>query len=475
VTLIVLTVSLSLPSILPPIITPSLSASLALTKGSPAWESFQVQNESIDSFYFYNVSNAEAVLAHGEAPVLVEVGPFSYREVSTKLQANWSGAGGDELVDFYQQKQYLFQDGSGVLSPTETRVTVASLAFGGVGSTISSLSAGSAPSGWWHALALEAVAAAGNATYFTTQTVHDLLFGYRDPMLAMLADAGLPVDPIVALVHNVSEDQAISPLHHWQVYTGAQDLSKRLEVRKWRDGRTVDFWGSAECNRVTGVRASGKAPLHPRQPTIHLWTQQLYRSVPLSLVPGSFETHGIPVDRYVVDLHGFSNSTVVPGNACYHQFGPSGVANLTAPSNGVPLFASLPQFCGGDSSLAAPFPDFRCNPADEPSFEFDQVTGLLLRANLGLQFNVKLVGLPGIGEWQKQEPIIFPVFRLRQAASVSPAQARQWHSKVGPISFLLRDGLAVGLGITAALLLCIAVIVVKRRRRLKWGGLHKDA
>jgi len=468
-----LTLTLALGSTI--IITPLISSSLVLLNNTQAWSAFAYQNVSVDAFYLYNVSNAEAVVERGDAPVLVEVGPFSYREVSIKHAPRWSGRGGTELVDFHQQKEYVHVGGATELSPTTTTVTVASIAFGGVASTIGGFRAGSAPSGWWHALALEAVAAAGNSTYLTTQTVHDLLFGYRDPMLALLASAGLPVDPVVSLIHNVTKDEAMSSEHHWQMYTGTHDLSKRLEVRKWRGKRTVDFWGSPDCNRVHGRRASGKAPLHPAQPTVHLWTQQLFRSVPLALVPGSFETHGIPVDRYQVDLHGFANTSGVPSNSCYNQFGPSGVANLTAPMDGVPLFVSLPGFCGGDSTLATPFPNFTCNPAYMPSFEYDQVTGLLLRANLGLQYNVKLVGLPGIGEWQTQDPVVFPVFRLEQTASVSAAEAREWHAKVGPVSFLLRHGVAVGLAVAAVLLAILVVIVVRRRKQARWKGLQKDA
>ena len=55
---------------------------MVLTPSSESLEGWQAPTSKVDvfmQFIMFNVTNAEAVIAHGEKPRLQEVGPFSYR------------------------------------------------------------------------------------------------------------------------------------------------------------------------------------------------------------------------------------------------------------------------------------------------------------------------------------------------------------------------------------------------------------
>ena len=108
----------------------------------------------------------------------------------------------------------------------------------------------------------------------------------------------------------------------------------------------------------------------------------------------SVDYKGIPAEQYNVSTgRQFMNESQYPPNAQYHQFGPSGVFNMTNCFSGLPLFFSLPNFYGA--------PDFIANNTkmnipqpggleDNGFLMVEPMTGALINANVALQGNVPI-------------------------------------------------------------------------------------
>ncbi|KAF0293827.1 Sensory neuron membrane protein 1 [Amphibalanus amphitrite] len=80
----------------PVIIDNMLEKSMVLTPSSESLEGWQAPTDKVDvfmQFIMFNVTNAEAVIARGEKPMLQEVGPFSYRESRRRVNLSWSEDG----------------------------------------------------------------------------------------------------------------------------------------------------------------------------------------------------------------------------------------------------------------------------------------------------------------------------------------------------------------------------------------------
>eukprot|EP00456_Euglypha_rotunda_P085511 TRINITY_DN8631_c0_g1_i4.p1 TRINITY_DN8631_c0_g1~~TRINITY_DN8631_c0_g1_i4.p1 ORF type:complete len:102 (-),score=19.01 TRINITY_DN8631_c0_g1_i4:323-628(-) len=86
--------------------------------------------------------------------------------------------------------------------------------------------------------------------------------------------------------------------------------------------------------------------------------------------------------------------------AQYHQNGLSGLFNATT-VNGAPIFYSWPHFYKGDPKLRDWFDGVpEPTPADESSFEIQQVIGVATKGKRSIQGNLLVGGLgDDIGGW----------------------------------------------------------------------------
>lgn len=144
------------------------------------------------------------------------------------------------------------------------------------------------------------------------------------------------------------------------VHTGEKDLSKIGVVSRMNGEDSLDFWGSQECNRsvllnsgihenkfiktvyfllnrIDGTDGSIYPPsIVTPNSTLHLYTKDMCRRIPLEYETEYKDKHGIPVLRFHLPKNVFENGQKEPKNECFctdasDAFGclPSGVFNAS--------------------------------------------------------------------------------------------------------------------------------------------------
>ena len=173
--------------------------STALDLSSPdgpsyaAWLSSDAGTVIAYDVYYFDVTNADAVAYAGARPVVVEKGPYAYREKYAKFDVDWKKGGKD--VEYFERDWYEFDPSRSCDGCRETdTVTTADVVVASLGEAVDGLGAGDATTAAVAKYALKLVLCQGQgrsrASPFVTRTIKDLHFGrWDDPTLAALVGA----------------------------------------------------------------------------------------------------------------------------------------------------------------------------------------------------------------------------------------------------------------------------------------------
>ena len=173
--------------------------STALDLSSPdgpsyaAWLSSDAGTVIAYDVYYFDVTNADAVAYAGARPVVVEKGPYAYREKYAKFDVDWRSGGKD--VEYFERDWYEFDPSRSCDGCRETdTVTTADVVVASLGEAVDGLGAGDATTVAVAKYALKLVLCQGQgrsrASPFVTRAIKDLHFGrWDDPTLAALVTA----------------------------------------------------------------------------------------------------------------------------------------------------------------------------------------------------------------------------------------------------------------------------------------------
>lgn len=262
---------------------------------------------------------------------------------------------------------------------------------------------------------------------FTTRPAGELLFGYRDPLLAKLAHVFPGINPHVALVPNMTaaEETHPDPAQKDVVATGVDDIANVAQFRAWRGMEHVDAWRPPHREPVVGTDATQFRPGLRKGDSLTVWVGDVFRYFTLieGFGPGADDAHvgPVPVLRFRPD------PTQRDPDPRYYQTVP-GLMNITAPmaaaSGGVgpPLFLSLPGFCYADPSLAEGVEGIECDHLrHDIHIDVEPTTGIALGALKTLMLN------SWFGQRYKAvdphvEDTFLPIFWAHESTQAAPEQ-----------------------------------------------------
>lgn len=133
------------------------------------------------SIYVFNVTNADAFMRGEEKMRLEELGPYVYQEFLENHNSTFNANG---TLSFTPIRRQVFISERSVGNPDNDLIIVPNIAYLGVASAAYRMSA-------WASLAVAAALKPLGMSPFLNITVHDLLWGYEDP-LVQVASTLLP-------------------------------------------------------------------------------------------------------------------------------------------------------------------------------------------------------------------------------------------------------------------------------------------
>ncbi|XP_063314766.1 lysosome membrane protein 2 [Pelobates fuscus] len=367
-------------------------------------------------FYFYNVSNPLEVLS-GEAPVLQEVGPYTYREY--RIRENIVFHENGTTVSAVNPKTYIFESDKSVGNPQTDLIRTLNI-------PVVTIMEKSKDSLSILKQTFEAALRITKEGMFITRSVHDLLWGYRDPVLAM----------IHALYQNISEDFGLFYQMNatgdgkYEYLSGSADYMEFTQILEWRGSKSLEWWTSDTCNMINGTDGTSFHPLVDKDDTIYIFSSDLCRTLP-TVYESSRTVKDIPVYRFAPSQNTFANVSVNPDNAGFcvpaGNCLPSGLLNVSKCKQGAPIILSSPHFYQADESIVKSISGM--NPKkenDETFLDINPLTGLLIQAAKRIQINVHVRKIEGYeAVTQNIQTLYFPVMHLNESVLIDDKSAEK--------------------------------------------------
>jgi CD36 family len=309
---------------------------------------------------------------------------------------------------------------------------------------------------------------------FTTRPVGELLFGYKDPLLSRIAHVVPGINPMVALVKNMTSEEESNPDPSQRdiVATGIDNIDDVCDFIEWRGMSKVDAWRPPHIEPVQGTDATQFKPGLRKGDELTVWVGDVFRYFTLieGFGPGaeSPKVGNVPVLRFRPD------PTQRAPDPRYYQSVP-GLMNITAPMAasmggiGPPLFLSLPGYCYADDSLVEGVEGITCDHLKHDiHLDVEPTTGITLSALKTLMLN----------SWfgQKYKAVdphvkdtFLPIFWAHESSEAAPEQLKGFKTLLfaqGARRFLDTQAQPVGIfvGIIGGILFVAGVVMGKPQR-----------
>jgi hypothetical protein len=398
------------------------------TKGFKDWES-DVPEDSAKTFYsiyMFNVTNSWEVTWRNAKPHLVEVGPYVYREYTDNIDVSFDREpypGGLHSISFTPYVYFKFdEERSGPLHETDV-FCQPNLAFWGVYSKVKDTPA-------FAEYLVEAIASLEGDEVYANHTVHELMWGYKDPLLALLQPL-LPTvitTDMVEIKHNYSDaDDARKLAKRSRMMTGEDDINRMFELVMWKDSAAlVDEWALPEI--IDGTDGKNFQIDLDKNRSVKCWVDDIYR-VQKMVYQKEVVVDGITLYKYIMEPHSMDNATLFPLNAKYYQMGPSGVFNLSSCPPGAPIFLSKPHWLDADpiyfpqtTGLTPPTTELY-----ETHIDIEPLTGNNMNTHKRMQINLQIESSP---MFPNVTNIMHPVLWLDEHGHLTWEQAKKFKESV---------------------------------------------
>ncbi|XP_076655822.1 protein croquemort [Halictus rubicundus] len=412
---------------------------------SPTSKSFEVWNDTstLPPMYlkirFFNWTNPHELRVKGKKPILEEVGPYVFREIRQKADVAFHPE--NNTVSYFYRRWWYFvpELTNGSLSDPIVQLDTVALSAK-------------------HKVRYRDEIMQGTLSFLlssssvhTTKTVDELLFtGYDDSLIKLgrLATVGEDIPPFDKFGWFYMRNGSTMFDGHFNMDTGAADISQFGVLKKWNNKDTTGFFKSP-CNVVEGS-AGEFWPPYRRKDEIVLFSGDLCRPLTFEYAESSFHSD-VEGYRYILSEKTLGNNTrrrypheqakffepttttedffeaehssevtdspdedpdvVNIGNCyCNGRCTPVGMMNVSSCRYGAPVFASLPHFHRADPSLRESV--IGLNP-DEDKHDFsitlEPTTGIPLKVSAMLQVNVLLEPSKTVSLYKEVPTIYFPV------------------------------------------------------------------
>uniref|UniRef100_A0A8C8RSC5 Scavenger receptor class B member 2 n=1 Tax=Pelusios castaneus TaxID=367368 RepID=A0A8C8RSC5_9SAUR len=398
-------------------------------------------------FYFFNVTNPIEVV-HGDMPFVEEIGPYTYREYRPRVNVHILDNG--TRVSSVNPKTYVFEPEMSVGDPEVDRIRTINIPAVTVMEMTKSTPL---------RLPTELLLILYQEELFTTHTVHELLWGYKDKLLSALHHLRPEIDSYFGLFNkmNGTDDG------EYVVLSGKTNYLNFSKILEWRGKEALEWWTTESCNMINGTDGSVFHPLISMDETIYVFSSDFCRSLYVTF-ERFVSVSGIPAYRFVPPAKVFANVSVNPDNAGFcvpaGNCHGSGVLNVSICKQGAPILLSAPHFYQADEKYIKDIKGMHPRKEDHETFlDINPLTGILVQAAKRLQINVLVRQLTDFIETGSVRTLVFPVVHVNESMLIDEASAKKLKNVlfeatlVTSIPFIIM-ALGILLGIGFIVLVC---------------------
>lgn len=415
-------------------------------------------------FYFFNVTNPLEIL-DGEKPVVDEIGPYVYREYRPKENIEFLENGTE--VSAVNPKTYVFEAEMSKGNPRTDLVRTVNIPVVTILERIMQNK---------YVDLLRPIVEAALRTYnegiFTTRSVHEMLWGYKDSILALAHKVDSSINETFGLFYNKNATDD----GKYVFLSGSEDYRDFSRIVEWNDKRNLSWWTSDTCNMINGTDGSAFRPLLDKNDILYMFSSDLCRSL-YAVYDSTKSVKQISAFRFILPAKIFANVTVNPENAGFcvpaGNCLPSGLLNVSKCQQGAPIIFSSPHFYQADESVISSIDGISPNRDEHETFlDLNPLTGILLSAAKRMQVNVYVRQIPKFSATSKIRSLYFPVMHLSETVliddesshklSIILSQARL----VANVPFII-----MGLGLLCGI---IFVVLVCRPHRTREEGTEEE-
>ncbi|KAM4635090.1 lysosome membrane protein 2 isoform 2-T3 [Polymixia lowei] len=432
-----------------------LKKEITLTEGSRVFETWKNPPPPVFmQYFFFNVSNVDDFL-NGAKPMVTQVGPYTYREYRPK--ANVTMVENGTRVSAYNPKTFVFLREKSVGDPAVDAITTVNIpAWAVMNKVKGSFWKSSMVSIWMNSI---------GSTLFTTRTVDELLWGYRDPLLTRLAPSYPDVEEIFGLMYKKNGTNDGEFVYH----TGEQNYMDYGRVQTWRGQSQLSFWTSDQSNSINGTDGSAFHPLLSKDERLYIFTSDLCRTIFMEFEK-DVVVKGIPAYRFTPPRAVLASKEENPDNEGFcvspNECLGTGLLKVSPCRKGAPVVASFPHFYLADQKYVDAIEGLSPQREHHQTFlDLNPTTGIPVRANKRAQINILINRISGFPKTKALNDTIFPVMFLNESVVIDDASVKRLQ-KLLMIETVVSNFplLIVGLG---AIMLAVLVILLVRAHKQK--------
>ncbi|KAM9450699.1 lysosome membrane protein 2c [Clarias gariepinus] len=396
-------------------------------------------------FYFFNLTNPKEVLS-GDRPVVIEIGPYTYREYRPMEGVNFMDNG--TKVAAVNPKTYIFEPNMSRGSEDDIIRTVNIPAMTVMGrfqqSTFSRI--------------ISDIMKSKGEGLFGTWKVKELLWGYEDPLLKDLHSIIHSVDPNFGLFYqmNGTDDG------EYVFYTGKQDYQDFARIDLWRGQSSLDWWTTNQCNMINGTNGGTFHPIISKTEKLYMFSSDLCRSI-YATFESELSIRGIPAYRFVPPSAVFANSTINPDNTGFCVGGnclSSGLLNVSVCKEGAPIIMSSPHFYQADQKFVDDIFGMRPRKEEhETAIDIHPLTGLVVQAAKRLQVNVFIEKISAFSQTGDVKTLVYPVMYINESVLIDEDSAKKLRAVDTQADVVINVpffiiGIGIILGVVFIVLIC---------------------
>lgn len=382
-----------------------------MTPGSRVFETWKSPPPPVYmQYFFFNLTN-EAEVVLGGKPVVTQVGPYTYREYRPK--ANVTMVENSTRVSAFNPKTFVFLRERSVGDPVNDLITTANIPAWAVMNKVKD--------NFWKASMVSIWMNSLGVGLFTTRSVEELLWGYKDPLLARLAPTNPDVDEYFGLMLKKNGTNDGEFVYH----TGAMDHMDYGRVESWRGESKLSFWTSEQSNMINGTDGSAFHPLLSKKERLYVFTSDLCRSIFMEF-DKDVEVKGIPAYRFTPPRAVLASKEENPDNEGFcispKECLGTGLLKVSPCRKGAPVVASFPHFYLGDPKYVDAIEGL--SPVKEHHqtyLDLNPTTGVPVRASKRAQVNILMNRVSGFPNTRTLNDTIFPVMFINETVVIDDA------------------------------------------------------
>eukprot|EP00066_Takifugu_rubripes_P002988 XP_003965271.1 PREDICTED: lysosome membrane protein 2 isoform X1 [Takifugu rubripes] len=431
-----------------------LKKEIVLVEGSRVFPSWKNPPPPVYmEFFFFNITNEEQILKGGK-PEVTQVGPYTYREY--RYKDNVSMVQNGTRVVAYNTKSFVFLPEKSVGDPSVDSITTVNIPAWAVMNKVKGSFFRSGMVAMW----MNSV----NSGFFTTRTVHELLWGYEDPLLARVSSSSPDVEKVFGLMYKKNGSNDGEFVYH----TGQQNYLDYGRVETWRGESQLSFWNSNQSNSINGSDGSAFHPLLTKDERIYIFTPDLCRSIYMEFEK-DVEVKGIAAYRFTPPRSVLASKEENPANEGFcvspKECLGTGLLKVSPCRKGAPVVASFPHFHLADEKYVDAIKGMSPQREHHQTFlDLNPTTGVIVRANKRAQVNILLGRIPGFPKTRSLNDTVFPVMFLNESVVIDDASAARVH-KLLTISTVVSNFPLIIMGLGVVMLAIFIVLLIRARQQ----------